>query len=42
MNFMETPKPGLEDTGKMTEHQLHIAVAFVTELISIGFLALVP
>jgi hypothetical protein len=42
MNFMETPAPVLEGNGKMTESQLTIAVAFVTELISIGDLALVP
>jgi hypothetical protein len=30
MNFMETPVPGLEGNGKMTESQLKIAVAFVT------------
>jgi hypothetical protein len=29
MNFMETPVPGLEENGKMTESQLKIAVAFV-------------
>jgi hypothetical protein len=38
MNFMETPTPGLEENGKMTENQLKIAVAFVTELISLGVL----
>jgi hypothetical protein len=43
MNFMETPVPVLEENGKMTESQLTIAVAFVTELISsLGVLALVP
>jgi hypothetical protein len=42
MNFMETPVPGLEGNGKMTESQLTIAVAFVTELISLGILVLVP
>jgi hypothetical protein len=42
MNFMETPIPGLEETGQMTESQLKIAVAFVTEFISLGVLALVP
>jgi hypothetical protein len=42
MNFMETPVPVLEGNGKMTESQLTIAVAFVTELISLGVLALVP
>jgi hypothetical protein len=42
MNFMETPAPILEENGKMTESQLTIAVSFVTELISIGALDLVP
>jgi hypothetical protein len=42
MNFTETPVPVLEENGKMTESQLPIAVAFVTELISLGVLALVP
>jgi hypothetical protein len=42
MNFMETPVPILEENGKMTEIQLTIAVAFVTELISLGVLDLVP
>jgi hypothetical protein len=42
MNFMETSVPVLEENGKMTESQLAIAVAFVTELISLGVLALVP
>jgi hypothetical protein len=42
MNFMETPTPYLEDNGKMTESQLKIAVDFVTELINLGDLALVP
>jgi hypothetical protein len=42
MNFMETPVPILEENGKITESQLTIAVDFVTELISLGFLALVP
>jgi hypothetical protein len=42
VNFMETPVRILEDNGKMTESQLAIAVAFVTELISLGVLALVP
>jgi hypothetical protein len=42
MNFMETPTPGLEDNGKMNECHLKIAVAFVTELISLWVLALVP
>jgi hypothetical protein len=42
MNFMETPIPGLEENGKMTDSQLQIAVAFVTELISLGVLAFVP
>jgi hypothetical protein len=39
---METPVPGLKENGKMTESQLTIAVAFVTEFISVGVLALVP
>jgi hypothetical protein len=39
---METPVPVLEETGKMKESHLVIAVAFVTELISLGVLALVP
>jgi hypothetical protein len=42
MNFMETPAPILEENGKITESQLAIAVAFVTELISLGVLDLVP
>jgi hypothetical protein len=42
MNFMDNPAPILEENGKMTESQLAIAVVFVTELISLGFLALVP
>jgi hypothetical protein len=42
MNLMVTPVPGLEDNGKMTESHLKIAVAFVTELISLGVHALVP
>jgi hypothetical protein len=42
MNFMETPAPGLEENSKMTESRFTIAVAFVTELISLGVLALVP
>jgi hypothetical protein len=42
MNFMETPVPILEENGKMTESQLAISVAFVTELIRLGVLALVP
>jgi hypothetical protein len=42
MNFMETPVPGLEENGKMTESQLKIAVDFVIELIILGVLALVP
>jgi hypothetical protein len=41
MNFMETPVPVLEGNGKMTESQLTIAVAFVTELISLGVIAVV-
>jgi hypothetical protein len=42
MNFMETPVPVLEENGNMTESQLTIGVAFVTELINLGVLALVP
>jgi hypothetical protein len=42
MKFMETPVPILEENGKMTESQLAIDVAFVTKLISLGVLALVP
>jgi hypothetical protein len=42
MNFIETPKPGLEENVKMTDSQLQITVALVTELIIIGVLALVP
>jgi hypothetical protein len=42
MNFMETPVPVLEGNGNMTDSQLTIAVAFVTELIILGVLALVP
>jgi hypothetical protein len=42
MNFMETPAPILEDNDKMTESKLTISVAFVTDLISLGVLALVP
>jgi hypothetical protein len=42
MNFTETPVPVLEENGKMTESQLTIAVAFVTELVSLGVLSLVP
>jgi hypothetical protein len=41
MNFTETPVPVLEENGNMTESQLTIAVAFVTELIRLGVLALV-
>jgi hypothetical protein len=41
MNLMETPAPVLEENGEMTESQLTIAVAFVTELISLGVIALV-
>jgi hypothetical protein len=41
MKFTENPVPVLEGNGKMTENQLTIAVAFVTELISLGGLALV-
>jgi hypothetical protein len=39
---METPVPVLEENGKMNYSQLTIAVTFVSELISIGVLALVP
>jgi hypothetical protein len=42
INFMETPVPVLEEDGKMTDSQLTISVAFATELISLGVLALVP
>jgi hypothetical protein len=42
MNFMETPVPGLEENGKMTESELKIAVALETELMSLGVLAFVP
>jgi hypothetical protein len=42
MNFMETPVPVLKGNVKMTESQLTIAVAFMTELISLGVIALVP
>jgi hypothetical protein len=42
MNFMETPVPVLEENGKMNETQLTIAVNFVTEMISLGVLSLVP
>jgi hypothetical protein len=42
MNFMETPAPILEENGKLTESKLAIDVAFVTELISLGVLALAP
>jgi hypothetical protein len=42
MNFMETPVPILEGNGKMTETQLTIAVAFVTELTILAVLDLVP
>jgi hypothetical protein len=42
MNFMATQVTVLEENGKMTESQLTIAVAFVTEMISLGVLALVP
>jgi hypothetical protein len=41
MKFMETPTPGLEENRKMTDSQIQIAVAFVTEFISVGVLALV-
>jgi hypothetical protein len=39
---MENPVPVLEGKLKMTESQLTISVAFVTELINLGVLALVP
>jgi hypothetical protein len=42
MNLMENPVPVLEENGKMTESQITIAVDFVTELISLGVIALVP
>jgi hypothetical protein len=42
MNFMDTPVPVLEENGKITDSQLTIAVAFVTELIRLGVIALVP
>jgi hypothetical protein len=42
MNFMDTPVPVLEENGKMTESQFTIAIAFVTRLISLGVLALIP
>jgi hypothetical protein len=42
MNFLDTPNPGLEENGKVTETQLKIAVDSVTELISLGVLALLP
>jgi hypothetical protein len=42
MNFVETPVLVLEKNGKMTKGQLTIAVTFVTELISLGVLTLVP
>jgi hypothetical protein len=42
MSFMETPVPVLEGKINMTESQLTIAVAFVTELINLGVLDLVP
>jgi hypothetical protein len=38
----ETTVPVLEENGKMTESKLTIVVAFVTELINIGVLALGP
>jgi hypothetical protein len=41
MNFIETPTPVLEENGKMTENQLNIEVAFVTELSGIKVLVLV-
>jgi hypothetical protein len=42
MNLMETPDPVLEENGNTNESQLTTAVAFVTELISLGVLSLVP
>jgi hypothetical protein len=42
MNFMKTPEPGLEENVKMTESQLKIVVDFVSGLISLGILALIP
>jgi hypothetical protein len=42
MNFMETPVPVFEENGKMTVSHITIEVAFVTELIRFGLLALVP
>jgi hypothetical protein len=42
MSYMETPVPILEENGKLTESQLAISVAFVTELISLIVLALSP
>jgi hypothetical protein len=42
MNFKEIPVPVLEENGKMAEIQITITVAFATELIILGVLALVP
>jgi hypothetical protein len=42
MNFMKTPEPGLEENAKMTESQIKIVVYFVSELISLGILVLIP
>jgi hypothetical protein len=42
MIFMETPVPILEENVELIESQLAISVAFVTELIILGVLALVP
>jgi hypothetical protein len=42
MNFTKIPEPGLEENAKITESQLKVAVAFVSELISLGVLALIP
>jgi hypothetical protein len=42
MNFTETPVTVLEENGKMNEIQLAIVVDFVTELIILGVLYLVP
>jgi hypothetical protein len=42
MSLMDTPVPILEENCKMTDSQLTIAVTFVTELISLRVLSLVP
>jgi hypothetical protein len=42
MKFTETPVPVLEENVKMTESHLAIAVTFVTEIISLRVLALIP